>query len=159
VGGEPLEDSSRRHPIPVIDALERQRDRRFNRALSRCVHPGPALRETQHSASSIAGGVGTSQQSLRYKAPKHAGERAGMYVQHGRQIASRYAREQADHAQDQPLWTRYADVACHSLRYSFQSVNDRPEELHELQHVREIGPLPSAVNGSVRVRHINLSSN
>jgi ABC-type phosphate/phosphonate transport system permease subunit len=59
--GEALEDSSRRHPIAVGDALERPRYGCFNCALSGCIHSSAALRETQHRASSIGGILGAGQ--------------------------------------------------------------------------------------------------
>jgi hypothetical protein len=154
-----LEYAFGRHSIPVADALERQRDRRFNGPLSRNIRSRSALREAQYGAPSIARIVGTSQESLSNESLKHTGERAGMDVQHGRQIAGRHARKQAHHAQHQSLWTRHSNFSGHSLRYALQSVHNGPEQLHELQYIGEISQLPRSVGGTFRGRHIILSSN
>ena len=114
--GEPLEDALRGQPIPVADALERLRDRRFNSTLTERVHSGAAFRETQYRSSSITGIVGTGQESLSDQTVEHSGQRARMHVQHHRQIARRHPGEQTDDAEHQPLWARDADVTRHSFR-------------------------------------------
>jgi hypothetical protein len=156
---EALEDSFRGHPISNTDALERLSDRGFDRTVTGHVHSRTAFREPQHRASSIGRIVGTSEQSLSDQSLEHTGQRAGMYVQHGRQAARGHAREETDHAQHQPLRARNPDVACHPLRYSFQSMHDRPQELHELQYVWQIGEVLCFINVGTRPWHIILNSN
>jgi hypothetical protein len=157
--GQSLEYAFGRHSIPVADALERLRDRCFNGPLPRNIRSSSALREAQYGAPSIARIVGTSQESLSDESLKHTGERAGMHVQYGRQIAGRHARKQANYAQHQSLWTRHPNLSGHSLRDALQSVDNGPEQLHELQYIGEISLLPRFAGGTVRGRHITLSSN
>jgi hypothetical protein len=87
--GEPLEDAFCRHPISIPDAFERLCDRGLNRAPSGGIHESATFRQTQHRASSVGGIIETSQEPLPDKAVKHTGKRAGVHVQHGRQIAGR----------------------------------------------------------------------
>jgi hypothetical protein len=79
--GEPLEHALRGQPIPVADALERLRNRRFDSTLTQRVHSGAAFRETEYGASSITGMVGTGQEALSDQTVEHSGERARMHVQ------------------------------------------------------------------------------
>jgi hypothetical protein len=158
MGGEAFEDAPGRRPIAAVAAFERPGDRSFDRALPRGIDPHAPLGEAQHRTSSIARVVGTGQQPVPNEPLEHPGQRARMHVQDGRQIASRHAWEQTDHPQHQPLRARDADVSGHSLRHSFQSVHDGPEQLHELEYIGEIGQHLGPGDG-VRLRHIILNSN
>jgi hypothetical protein len=70
-----------------------------------------------------------------------------MDVQHRRQMAGGQPREKAHDAQYEPLWTSDSDLPGHALGCPFQSVDDRPQQLHELQDVRQLCVLRSAVTG------------
>jgi hypothetical protein len=85
--GKPIEDAFGGHPIVVGDALERQRDRGFDGALTDRIHPRTAFRETQHGASSVTRIVAAGQEPLGDQPLKHSSQRAWVHVQHGRQRA------------------------------------------------------------------------
>jgi hypothetical protein len=155
---EPLEHPSRGDAIPVADPLERPRDRGFDRPLSGGIDASPPRRQPQDRPSPIAGVVRASQEPLPDQPLKYTGQRAGMHVQHGRQIASRHAGKQTDDTKDQPLGTCDADVSRHPFGDALQSMHNRPEQPHELQHIREVIQF-ILVQTAVRMRHIILNSN
>ena len=84
----------------------------------------------------IARGV-KEQEALGLEAVEHAGQRAGVHVQDLRERPGGGARHQAEDAKDQPLRAGHAELGVHPLRAFLQVVHQRPEQLHELQDLRQ----------------------
>jgi hypothetical protein len=156
--GESLEDPPRCHAIAIADACERLSNRGFDRPLSCRVYSNPPPRKVQYCAASITGIAGSSHKLLPHQSLKHTSESTGMYVQHRRKIAGRHARKQTDETQHEALRTGDANLACHLLRFPIQTMDDRPQELHELQYVWESDRISRFVLYRIR-GHIILSSN
>jgi hypothetical protein len=134
------QDPSRRSPIAFTNAFERLRNGCLDCTLADRIRPHAAFRELEYRTSPIVRIVGASQQAMADESLEHPGERAGMHAQHRRQIAGRQTGTQADDAKDQSLRAGDADLARHPLRGTLESMNHRPQQLHELQHVGQIRP-------------------
>jgi hypothetical protein len=135
---EPIENSSRRHAIAIADAYERFGDRSLHRALPDGIDSGAAQGESEHRAPAVARIGGADQQSVRDQSLEDASQCARVDMQHRRQITSRQPREQTDNTQHEPLWTSDSNLPGHAFGRPFQSMNDSPQQLHELQHVRQL---------------------
>jgi hypothetical protein len=70
--------------------------------------------------------VDPAQPPLRCKPLQHTSQGTRVQVQGGRQIARRYAGEEADYAERQPLWAGDTKVARHALRGLFEAVHNSP---------------------------------
>jgi len=53
------------------------------------------------------------------------------------QVAWGQAHVVSDESQNESLWTRNADFALHLLRRRLESVDDRPQQAHEAQHLTQ----------------------
>jgi hypothetical protein len=159
VQSEPLEHSSGRGSIAPADSIQCFGDRRFDRPLTHSIRAGAALRQAKNCAPPILWIVRPCQESLVDEPLENAGERAGMHVQDRREIAGRHSWKQADDTEHQSLRARHAYLSAHALGRPLQSVHDRPEQLHELQYVRELGGGCRVIRVDFRCRHNILSSN
>jgi len=159
VQSEPLEHSSGRRSIASADTVQGFGDRRFDRSLAPGIRAGAARGQVKNGAPPIPWIVRPSQESLVDEPVENAGERAGMDVQDRREIAGRHSWKQADDTEHQSLRARHPYLPAHALGRTFQSVHDRPEQLHELQHVREVCGGHRVGSASLRCRHAILSSN
>jgi hypothetical protein len=103
--------------------------------MSNRIQARPARRQGEHRTPAVAWIVGAREQSLPYQSLDDAGQGAGMDVQFGRQVTRRYPWEQPHNPQHQPLWAGDADLCGHPLGCAFDAMDNRPQELHELQDV------------------------
>ncbi len=76
-----------------------------------------------------------------------------MQVQHGREVAGRHAGKEPYDAEDEPLGASHAKIVAHPFRRLLQRVHDRPQQLHELQHVRQVVQVVDTRGGSGTNRH------
>jgi hypothetical protein len=158
VQSEPLEHSSRCLSIARANAIQRFGDGRFYGALARGICAAAALGQAKHGAPPIPWIVCTCKESLVDEPLEDASQRAGMHVQDRRKIAGRHSWVQADDTEHQPLRARDAHLSAHVLGRAFQSVHDRPQQLHKLQHVGE-ACLHRVLSAILECRHDILSSN
>ena len=115
--------------------MERARDGRLDRAASPAIEADTARREMQHRAATIARVGRARKQAARNQSIKDAGKGARMDVQYRRKLTRRQTGPQPNDPQRQPLRSRDAELACHSFGGRSESVNDGPDEPHELQRI------------------------
>ncbi len=137
VTGEALENALRCLPLSRAHVAERCGHGGFDGAASRCIHAPPARGEAKDCASSILRVRNTLDQSLRRQPRQHARQRARVHVHGRRQVPRGQPRKQADDTQCQALRPGDANFARHALGGRFESVHNRPQQLHELQYVRQ----------------------
>jgi len=87
---------------------------------------------------------------------QHPRERAGMDVQHRRQLAGRDAGKPAHDADDEALRARHSEIAVHALRRALQRMIHGPQQAHETQDFREITGIGCSVFGSWRASRTRL---
>jgi hypothetical protein len=138
VSRQTLEYASGCGPVARIDIFQRRGHGRFRRAPPNRVDAIAPSRQAQDGASPIEWVILTREQALTDQSSEYAGERAGMNMQDGGQIAGRQSGSQTRDAQHESLRAGHADLSGHASRRALESVRDRPQELHELQYVRQI---------------------
>ena len=74
----------------------------------------------------------------------------GWTWRNARQLPGRHAGEKTDHPQHQTLWTGGAHLRDHSFGPLVERMHQRPEQLHELQYVRQGAGNRSAVGSEKR---------
>jgi hypothetical protein len=84
---EPLEDAPCRDAVSIVNVFERLSDCGLYSALPNGIDPGAPRGQAEHRPPAISRIGGSDQQSLCDQSLEHASERAGMDVQHRRQIA------------------------------------------------------------------------
>ncbi|MEZ5286781.1 MAG: hypothetical protein R2712_18615 [Vicinamibacterales bacterium] len=78
----------------------------------------------------------------------------------GGELTGREAGEQAHDTQDEALRAGDAGAGAHALGGGLDAVNDRPEQLHELEHVGVVAGANRVGEGQdLRLSHVGLSSN
>lgn len=53
------------------------------------------------------------------------------------ELSCRESREEADNSQHEPLWPGHTDGPRHSLGRRLQPVHNGPQQLHEVQDIRQ----------------------
>jgi hypothetical protein len=154
-----MEDAYARSSIASADLAERRSDSRLDRAGTSGVRTSPTCSEAKHGAPSIARIVDAPQQPLRDQPLQDAGQGARVHTHDRREIAGAQPREETDHAEHEALWSCHADVAGHALGRALQAVRDGPEQLQELQDVRQRIRHRGGVRWNVRHSAIILCSN
>ncbi len=132
--GNQRQHSGRSVMIALIQPGEHIGEGVFDRAVRNPIDPRSGRRQAKQNPSPIARVNCSDEQSLPHQALQHTGERAGMHVNHGCQLAWGYPPSQPHHSQHQALWACDADVFCHPFRALVQGVHYGPQQLHKLQH-------------------------
>ncbi len=144
---QPFKDAPCGGAIARGDAVKGLSDGSLDRSVRRGVDPRAAGGEPQHRAPSIARIVDPAEEPLRDQPLQHARERAGMHVQDGGEVSCRHTRKETDDAEHEPLRPGDPHLAGHTLRGGLESMHHGPEQLHELQHGRQVGERISGVGG------------
>ena len=136
--GQAFEHAPRRGSISRPDGRKGLGDGGFHGAASNRIDTTASGRQPQHGTASIVRMVLTHEQSLAHKSLEYAGECAGMNVQDGGEVTGRQAGTETGDAQHQPLRARHPELTGHPFRHPLQSMDNRPQQLHELEHIRQI---------------------
>lgn len=109
----------------------------FNRPHPLHIRFGAFRRQQENSSATVHLVFRPAEHSERGKPLEHSCERAWVDVKDLRQGPCRNARKEADHPEHEALRARHTQVGRHPLRAFLQAMDDRPEDPHELQDVRQ----------------------
>ena len=122
-------------------------DRRLDGAFVRGVDAGSASGQRVHDPSAVVKALGPPEQSLPDEALRQNCQGARVDVQNPCEFTSRAVRKQADDAEHETLFSGHADVRAHPSRSSLHAMDDGPQQLEELENVRQGGLRRGRRNG------------
>jgi hypothetical protein len=134
--GQAREHSYRRRTIAVTHAVERLRNGGLHRTDLLFVRTLSTHRQSEYGTPAITRVINASHHLLLHQPLQDPGQCTRVQVEDRGEFPRREPRKQANHAQHEALRSRDADLTCHPLGPNLEPVDDGPQQLHELQHIR-----------------------